>query len=141
MQIQKMLQLFVPVVGLLAIISCAHHRDVRPGSDGTHRVVVRTEDNEEGERNAISQANHYCEGLKKHATFIDEKKQYTGSMKEEDYKKLKTASTVAKTVGGAAYVFGGKNESSLGGLVGLGGIAADAAAGKGYTVEMKFNCN
>ncbi len=37
-------------------------------------------------------------------------------------------------------VFGGQRESNLGGIVGLGGAAADAAIGNGYTVEMKFKC-
>jgi len=125
---------------IFLLASCAHHRDVRAGVDGVHRVVVATEDEDKGTRDAISQANHFCEERKMTAAFIDENKKYTGSMKEDDYKKLKTAGKVAGVVGSAAYVFGGKNESAAGGLIGLGGMAANAAAGKGYTVEMKFKC-
>ncbi len=125
---------------VLLLASCAHHRDVRAGADGVHRVVVNTDDDEEGTRDAIAQANHFCEERKKSAAFINEDKKYTGSMKEDDYKKMKTAGKVAGAVGSAAYVFGGKNESAVGGLVGLGGLAANTAAGKGYTVEMKFKC-
>lgn len=125
---------------VIVLASCAHHRDVRAGADGVHRVVVSTDDADEGTRDAISQANHFCEQRKMAAAFVNEDKKYTGSMKEEDYKKLKTAGKVAGVVGSTAYVFGGKNESAVGGLVGLGGMAANAAAGKGYTVEMKFKC-
>lgn len=136
-----MVKKFVFVLGsVLLITSCAHHRDVRAGASGVHRVVVTTDDMDEGTRGAIAQANHFCEERKMAAAFIDENKQYTGNMKEEDYKKLKTAGKVAGVVGSTAYVFGGKNESAVGGLVGLGGMAANAAAGKGYTIEMKFKC-
>lgn len=130
--------LFLGMVLILA--SCAHHRDVRPGADGIHRVAVNTDDEAEGSREAIEQANHFCEQRKLSAAFIKEDKKYTGSMNEEDYKKMKMAGKVATTVGSAAYVFGGKNESNVGGLVGLGGIAANSVAGKGYTVQMQFKC-
>ncbi len=124
----------------LIVISCAHHRDVRPGTNGMNRVVVQAEDNEEGTRNAISQANHYCKQFDKYAAFESENKKYTGDMKEEDYKRGKTIAKVAQAAGGAAFVFGGRRESTAGGIVGLGGGIADQAMGKGYTVEMKFRC-
>jgi hypothetical protein len=120
--------------------ACAHHRDVRPGADGVHRVVVQAED-DEGEQDAISQANHFCKERNQVAAFVDEKKSYTGSsMSEADYRKSKTASKVAQGVGGAAWVLGGKNESALGGIVGTGGSIARGAIGNGYTVEMRFKC-
>lgn len=122
------------------MIGCAHHRDVRPGADGIHRVVIQTDDQEEGQRDAIRQANHYCAQTKKEAAFINEDNKYTGDMDEKTYKNAKRATTVAKTVGGAVWALGGKRESGLGGVVGLGGVAGDAALGKGYTVEMKFKC-
>ncbi len=122
------------------LASCAHHRDVRPGEGGIHKVAVRTDDKEEGSRSAISQANHFCEQRNKIAVFIDENQQYTGDMDEKDYQKGKKISKVAKVVGGSVWAFGGKRESNLGGIVGLGGTAADAALGEGYTVTMKFKC-
>ena len=56
-------------------------------------------------------------------------------MNEDTYNKSKTASKVASAVGGALWVFGGKNESTIGGITGLGGAVANQALGKGYTVE------
>ncbi|MES3038609.1 MAG: hypothetical protein V4736_11950 [Bdellovibrionota bacterium] len=126
-------------VGFL-LSSCAHHRDVRAGAEGIHRVVVETDDNEEGTRNAISQAEHFCKERDKTAAFVTEDKKYTGTMTEENYRTAKTAAKVAQAAGGAAYVFGGKNESNAGGIVGLGGGIANSAIGNGYTVEMKFKC-
>ena len=122
------------------LTGCAHHRDVRPGDDGLHKVLVRNEDTEAGTREAISQANHFCEKRGQYAAFVKEEQKYTGDMDEKTYKNAKRATNVAKTVGGAAWVLGGRRESTLGSVVGIGGAAADSALGEGYTIEMKFKC-
>lgn len=127
-------------LGLLFTTGCAHHRDVRPGVDGMHSVVVLSEGGEEGTRNAISQANHYCGQLGKHAAFVEEDQKYTGKVDEETYNTGKTIGKVLTTVGGAGYVFGGSNEKNAGGVGVLAGQAANVALGKGYTVKMKFKC-
>jgi hypothetical protein len=124
----------------LLVAGCAHHRDVRAGADGVHRVVVQTDNQEEGAQNAIAQANHFCEQRNLSAAFIDEKKDYTGDMKESDYKKAKTTAKVVQAAGGAAWVFGGKRESTVGGIAGIGGGIADHALGNAYNVEMRFKC-
>ncbi len=121
-------------------VGCAHHRDVRPGTEGLHRVVIQTDEKEEGNREAIKQANHFCKERNQYAAFVEENQKYTGDMDEASYKKGKTIAKVAQGVGSAAWVFGGKNESNAGGIVGLGGGIAGSALGNGYTVEMKFKC-
>ncbi|HMN67646.1 MAG TPA: hypothetical protein PKC28_03825 [Bdellovibrionales bacterium] len=133
---------YLLILFILFVAACAHHKDVRPGADGLHRVALQTDSTEQASRDAISQANHYCKEAAggKHAAFVDESQKYTGDMDEQTYKNAKRATTVAKTVGGGVFVMGGKRESDLGGIVGLGGAAADQALGKGYTVEMKFKC-
>jgi len=145
MEIMKMKRsMSVMVVMVFAfsvlLVSCAHHRDVRPGVDGVHKVVVRTDDKEEGARSAISQANHFCEQSNRTVAFINENQEYTGDMDEKDYQTGKKVSKVAKVVGGSTWAMGGKRESNIGGIVGLGGAATDAALGEGYTVTMKFKC-
>lgn len=125
---------------LLFLSGCAHHRDVRPGVDGIHRVSIKTDDKEEGSRNAISQANHFCKERNQYAAFVEEKQTYTGEMDEQTYKKGKIAAKVAQGVGSAGWVFGGKKESKLGGVVGLGGGIADSVLGNGYTFDMRFKC-
>lgn len=122
------------------LISCGHHKDVRPGTSGVHRVVVVTEDSAQGQRNAINQANHYCDQFKKTAAFENETSKYTGSVDETTYKRTKMASRAAKAAGGTTWAMGGKREHNAGGVVGLGGIALDSALGNGYTVEMSFKC-
>ena len=132
---------YLVLAACLIGFSCAHHRDVRPGADGIHRVIVRSED-DEGSRDALSQANHYCEKVQKNrsAAIVSEDKKYVGSMNESDYKTAKTVSKVAQGVGTAGMIFGGRNEKTAGGVVGFGGAIADGAIGKGYTIEMKFKC-
>lgn len=125
---------------ILILGACAHHRDVRPGAQGIHRVVVSTDDSDAGSREAIAQANHFCKERGLTPAFVEEAANYKGDMDEKDYKNAKKATTAAKALGGAAYVFGGEKESSLGGIVGLGGAVGDSVLGKGYSVEMKFKC-
>ncbi|RYZ86713.1 MAG: hypothetical protein EOP06_13995 [Proteobacteria bacterium] len=134
-----MKNVFILAIGLF-LISCAHHPDVRPGDGGIHNVIVTTDDKEEGARSAINQANSFCDESKKVAAFVNEEQKYTGDMEEKNYQNAKRASKVAKVVGSTVHVFGASNESNLGGIVGLGGVAADSALGKGYTVTMKFKC-
>ena len=131
---------FIFAVSILLLSACAHHRDVRPGADGIHRVVVTDDDKEEGARNAISQANHYCKESNKSAAFIEEDSKYTGSMDESSYKTAKTISKAATAAGGSVYVMGAKKESNVGGIVGTGGAIANSALGNEYKVEMKFKC-
>lgn len=124
----------------LLLAACAHHRDVRAGADGIHRVVITSDDSENGAREAIRQATNFCEERKLTPAFINENTQYKGDMDEKDYKMAKKATTAAKILGSTTYVLGGQRESAAGGLVGLGGVVADGVLGKGYTVEMKFKC-
>ena len=132
--------LFCLSVAALTTAGCAHHRDVRAGADGIHRVVISTDDADEGSRQAISQANHFCEQRGLSPAFVNEEAKYKGDMEESTYKNAKKATTAAKILGGTTYALGGKRESSLGGLVGLGGVVGDGVLGKGYSVEMKFKC-
>lgn len=125
---------------LLSAAGCAHHRDVRPGADGIHRVQVQSEDTEAGSRDAIAQANDYCKEKKKEAVFVTEDKKYTGDMDEETYKTGKRIANVAKGVGAGVFVFGGRTERKAGTAAGIGGGIGDNVLGKGYTVDMKFKC-
>jgi hypothetical protein len=125
---------------LIVLSACAHHKDVRPGADGINRVVNTTEDPADGSRAALKQANNYCKEFDKHPVIVTEGNKYVGAMDEADYKQVKAVGRVAKTAGGAVWALGGKDVQGVGGAVGLGGVAADEYAGKGYTVEMTFKC-
>lgn len=128
------------LLALSTLAACAHHRDVRPGADGNHKVMLKTEDKDEGYREAMSQAEHYCKEKNQSPVIVDEKSSYTGTMKEESYRQGKTISKVAQMAGGAGYVFGGQRESQAGGIIGLGGGIANSALGQGYSYVMNFKC-
>lgn len=130
----------VSMLALAFVAGCAHHRDVRPGADGIHRVVIQTEGDESEKRDAINQANHFCKEQNKYAAFVEEKQTYTGKVDEKTYNNGKAASKILKTVGSGAYVFGGQKESNAGGIGVLAGQTTDSVLGNGYTVEMKFKC-
>lgn len=124
------------------LAGCASYQDVRPSADGIHNVVVAGESGQQAARSALAQANAYCdkEQNKKKAYIVKEEQKYVGSVDEENYKTGKAVSSVLKTVGGAVTVFGGRNESTVGGVGALGGVATDAALGQGYNVIMQFKC-
>lgn len=113
---------------------------MRPGDSGLHRVVISSEDTDSGSREAIRQANSFCKEQGKRAAFVNESSQYKGDVDESTYKTGKKASKAAQILGGTTYVLGGQNESTVGGLVGVGGAVADGVLGNGYSVEMKFKC-
>jgi hypothetical protein len=79
--------------------ACAHHRDVRPGSNGVHRVAVRAVEKSDAERSAVAQAEHYCDSLNCHYVIISENTQYTGSLDENTRNTLRRASQAASFVG------------------------------------------
>lgn len=116
-----MKHIILSLVAGVVLVGCAHHRDVRAGVDGVHRVVIQTEGDEADKRNAFDQAEHFCKEQGKYAAIIEEKQNYTGHVDESTYNNAKTASKVLKTVGSGAYVFGGKNERSAGGIGVLAG--------------------
>lgn len=124
----------------LFIEGCAHHRDVRPGNDGVNRVVLKSETKDGAYRDAMSEAEDYCKELQKHPMVVSEKSDYTGTMDESTYNAAKTASKVAKAVGGAGMAFGGRNEKTAGGVAAVGGGIANDALGQGYTYELVFKC-
>jgi len=124
----------------MIISACAHHRDVRPGGDGINKVVLMNDEKNFSGRAALSQAENYCEEQSRRPMIISETNQYIGSMDESSYNNAKTGAKVAEVVGGTGYVLGGKKESDLGGVIGLGGAVAHEVIGQGYRYEMSFKC-
>lgn len=125
---------------LLMTYSCAHHKDVRPGSSGIHTVSFETETKTEGHRSGLSQANHYCESLSKKAYVIKEKSKYIGDMDEKTYNRTKKVSKSAQKAGnygrGNRYGKTTATEDSIG----WGGAILDDLAGKAYLYTMTFKC-
>lgn len=125
----------------LLAVGCAHHRDVRPGAEGVNRVVIRGPDRGPLERDAISQAEHYCEQFKKTPAFTSDDTKFTGSGSEETHKTMRGVSKAVTAGGGMVSVFGGDTERNTGrvatGAGVVGGMLTDQEA---YTVDMRFKC-
>jgi hypothetical protein len=124
----------------ITLAACAHHRDVHPSDDGVHEAVIKTENKSDGFREAMSQANHFCEQNGRRAYKVSESSDYVGGMDESTYNQGKTIAKVAKVAGTVGYIFGGKNESAIGGTAAIGGIAGDVALGEGYEYRLRFTC-
>ena len=109
----------------IVIFGCASYDHVRPGANGIHRVVIRGEDKQSVESEAIREANNYCNEFEKMAAFTSEDTKYTGSIDESTHKTIKKASTAASVGGGMMGVLGGKKEKNVGqGLFGLGAVGS-----------------
>jgi len=123
----KFLALILPIL----FFSCAHkgagYEDVRPGEQGLNSVILKTDDETEGSREAIKQARAYCEELGRKTAIVEEKTKYIGEMPEENYKRLKRASKAAGALGGGV-------------LSKRGDEALKDYSGIPYQVEMKFRC-
>ena len=132
---------FLFIAVFLTVTACAHYPDVRPGSEGVHYVSISGEDEDDLAREGLRQANAYFNyAHKKTAGVVSEKKEYINDMDEKNYKNAKRASTVAKVIGSAGMIYGGKTERKVGGVSAIGGVAGDSAIGKGYKVTIKFKC-
>ena len=89
----------------------------------------------------MAQAEDYCKQQNKFPGVVSENTTYEGSMSESDFQTIKTTANVAQSVGGAAFVFGGQKEKQAGGLVGMMGVAGNAAiVDNGYKTEIQFKC-
>ena len=122
------------------LLSCGHHRDVRPMASGNHIVRVVGENKTGPVRDAMNQANHFCKESQKYAEVIKEDTTFIGSGSEEDYVRNKNITNAISAVGGSAAVFGGKREKKLGGLGLVGGQAANAYLGNGFQTTITFVC-
>ena len=118
------MRIAVLIPGLLVLASCAHFQDVRGGKNGLHSVVITGQDEDDAAREALVQAGYYCkEKFKKEVVIVSENKKYIGEMDEQSYKRTGKAAGVATAFGGSTI-----------------GLGASAYMGKGYRVEMTFNC-
>lgn len=116
---------------LLSLFGCAtaHHRDVRPGEGGINTVLTHGGERPEAERDAIAQANHYCQQFKKNPVFLKENTSYQGTMDEKTRKVVKGASN-------AGWVMSGANS----GIETASGVGMMMTNDDPYVSEMKFKC-
>ena len=115
--------------------------DVHPMESGVHKVSFKTERKGDGYRQAMPQAQAYCQDvMRKNAVQVKESSDYIGRVDEDLYNSGKTASKVAIAVGGAGAVLGGDTEQNVGAVAAVGGGIADTALGLGYEYTLEFKC-
>ncbi len=122
------------------IFSCAHHRDVRPGADGLHKVTTRGPEDSTSARSALSQAQHFCKERQKFAAIKSEETKYTGSMDEDTRKTVKAASKAASMVGFMADNPNSRRNDTADVLSGAGAAGQIMTGQDDYVTTMTFIC-
>jgi len=123
--------------------SCAHHRDVRGGADNVHSVTVRGTEKTYTERDAISQADDYCDQWEKRAGILTQKSGYIGTTMDETTRDtVRKASTAAILLGGVGSASADDDDVRHGGnVVGAAGtVGAVMTGGENYETTMTFKC-
>jgi hypothetical protein len=110
-------------VAVLSLTSCVsgERKDVRPGLDGLHRVIIRTDDITEGSREAVTQADFYCQEINKSAFFFNDESKSKGANKA-------TANTTPAAPAAKAPAGDGGDED------------APSSEEKRFVVDMLFKC-
>jgi len=128
-------QLFFILLMAAVVQSCAHSRDVRPGPEGVNSVVVRASTEEDAERGALSQAEHFCGKTKTKPRVVDDKGTvYNGQMDESTRKLVRSGSQ-------AVWMMGSSDPTSSRSVLGQAGQAGMVmTSGDDYRAEMKFRC-
>lgn len=71
----------ISILGFIILLaSCGHHKDVRPGMDGTHKVFINDRNESKAHRKAMKQANHYCKDEDKRAYIVKHTKKHQGGL-------------------------------------------------------------
>ena len=125
----------------LSLIACMPN--VLPSSDGTHSVVLLTDNKPEGAQYAKNQAKRYCKRKEKKNYFVENQTiSYICEMDEKRYIRAKKAAAAAEMAGLATST--ASDEDSNGELVGdilaSAGAITDATLGDCYEVKMHFVC-
>ena len=130
------------ILSLFVLSSCAGHPHVRAGATGVHRVLIRGTEKETIERQAINEAENFCESKNLSPAFVSENTAYTGSMDEKTHKTIQKVSKAATVGGSMVGVMGGTNRDrrSGQGVMGAGVVGSVFQDEEAYTADMSFKC-
>lgn len=122
------------------IFACV--RNVQPGADGVHRVVLFTDDRENGTVASLRQAKRYCKKDKKDFAVDHKKIEYICEMDEADYIRAKNLAQAAQIAGNMTSMSSDEdsNQETIGDVLAAGGAVADASLGECYKVKLVFQC-
>jgi acyl-CoA hydrolase len=117
-------------------------KNVQPGADGVHRVVLFTDDKEAGTVAALRQAKRYCKKDKQEFAVDRKKIDYICEMDEADYIRAKNLAQAAQVAGNMTSMAAEEDstQESIGDVLATGGVAAEASLGECYKVKLVFQC-
>ncbi|WP_087016478.1 hypothetical protein [Thaumasiovibrio subtropicus] len=124
----------------LILTACASHEDVRPGADGVHYVSIAASDAKSASREAIKQAQSYCDSHQQGMYVVDEDNFYEGTMTQDQYETHKTIANVASAAGTALWVFGDGKVDDAGGVAAIAGGIYGASLEDPYVTTLSFQC-
>ncbi|CCQ12812.1 hypothetical protein PALB_37520 [Pseudoalteromonas luteoviolacea B = ATCC 29581] len=122
------------------LTACAHHDDVRPSANNIHYIAVNSQQKEDGAREAMKQAKHYCDSNKQSMFIINEEISYEGSQPESEFQANVKTADVVSSVGTVLWIFGDGRVDDAGGIAAVAGEAAKDSMGKPYVTKMQFKC-
>ena len=126
---------------MFSLVGCMPN--VLPSADGTHSVVLMTDNKQDGAFNAKRQAKRYCKRKEKKQYYVEDQTiSYVCEIDEVKYIRAKKAAAAAEMAGIATST--ASSEDSNGELVGdvlaSAGMIANATLGDCYEVKMHFVC-
>jgi hypothetical protein len=129
-------------IGLSIFVATGCVGDVRPGPDGIHSVMLLTDDRDDGARTALRQAKRWCKKDKQDFVVHEEMVAFICEMDEADYIRAKQLAAAAQAAGTVTSGTSEENSTAetVGDILQAGGVAAEAALGDCYEVEMIFEC-
>lgn len=130
------------LLGATMFIAVGCVGNVRPGPDGIHSVMLLTDDRDDGARMALRQAKRWCKRDKQDFVVHEEMVSFICDMDEADYIRAKQLAAAAQAAGTVTSSSSDEdsNAETIGDILQAGGIAAEAALGECYEIEVLFEC-
>ncbi|BBN83674.1 hypothetical protein PA25_36590 [Pseudoalteromonas sp. A25] len=134
-----MKNLIIAFTTTLLLAACAHHEDVRPG-DSQHYVVVKSVDRNKGIKEALGQAEHFCEKSSNKLVVLNEKVEYRSEQAEKDYLDSRSTTEFVTEASAWLWVLGDGYVDDVAAVATLAGVGALESMGAPYLVTLNFRC-
>ncbi|NOU52285.1 hypothetical protein HG263_17285 [Pseudoalteromonas sp. JBTF-M23] len=121
------------------LAACAHHDDVRPG-EGKHYVVIKAVDRDQGMKEALGQAEHFCDKTKNSLVVINENVDYQGEKSEKDYLDSRSTAEFVTEASTWLWILGDGHVDDAGAVAAIAGVVALESMDAPYTVTVNFRC-
>ncbi|CAH9053247.1 hypothetical protein PSECIP111951_02509 [Pseudoalteromonas holothuriae] len=134
-----MKHLLIALTTTVFLAACAHHDDVRPGSN-KHYVVVKSVDRNKGIKEALGQAEHFCEKNDSKFIVINEKVDYQGEEPEKEYLDNHSTAEFVTEASTWLWILGDGYVDDVAAVTTLAGVAVLDSMGAPYVITVNFRC-